>query len=97
MFKDIERNDWGSFFESFTRSHERWLVHVDGEKESLPLEGIVARDIRIVIHLGADVRHHRVITIDAARVTVEQGGGKDEVVIESTDRHTTRLGLRAPV
>jgi hypothetical protein len=97
MLKEIERNDWGRFFESFTLSHDHWLVHVDGENDSLPLEGIVARDVRIVIHLGADIRHHRVITIDAARVTVQQSGGEDEAVaIESTDGHTTRLRLRAP-
>ena len=94
MLKEIERSEWGGFFESFTLSHDHWLVHVDGEKESLPLEGIVARDIRIVIHLGADIRHHRVITIDAARVTAESNGSEDEVSIESTDGHTTRLRLR---
>jgi len=98
MLKEIERNDWGSFFESFTMAHDHWPVHIDGEKESLPLEGIVARDVRIVIHLGGDIRHHRVITIDAARVTVGQTGGLDEeVAIESTDGHITRLRLRAPV
>lgn len=97
MSKEIDRNDWGRFFESFTMSHDHWLVHVDGENDSLPLEGIVARDTRIVIHLGGDIRHHRVITIDAARVTVQQSGGQDEgVSIESADGHTTRLRLRAP-
>jgi len=97
MLKEIERNDWGRFFEAFTMNHDHWLVHVDGEKESLPLEGIVARDTRIVIHLGGDIRHHRVITVEAARVTVEQSGGADEAVaLESTDGHTTRLRLRAP-
>ena len=97
MLKEIERNDWGRFFESFTMTHDHWLVHVDGEKESLPLEGITVRDTRIVIHLGGDIRHHRIITVDAARVTVEQSGGTDEAVaVESTDGHTTRLRLRAP-
>lgn len=98
MLKEIERSDWGRFFESFTATHDHWLVHVDGEKESLPLEGIVARDARIVIHLGGDIRHHRMITIDAARVSVEEriGGTGESVAIESTDGHTTRLRLRAP-
>lgn len=98
MSKEIGRSDWGRFFESFTTAHDHWLVHVDGEKESLPLEGITARDTRIVIHLGGDIRHHRVITIDAAGVTVEQGGREEEdaVAIQSTDGHTTRLQVRAP-
>lgn len=97
MLREIDRSEWQSFFESFTMAHDHWLVHVDGENESLPLEGIVARDTRIVIHLGGDIRHHRVITIDAARVSVEQSGGADEgVTIDSADGHTTRLRLRAP-
>lgn len=97
MLKEIDSNDWGRFFENFTMTHDHWPVHVDGEDESLPLEGIVARDRRIVIHLGGDIRHHRVITIDAARVTVQQTAGADEAVaIESADGHITRLRLRAP-
>lgn len=97
MVKDIERTDWAAFFESFTLNHDHWLVHVDGEEESLPLEGIVARDGHIVIHLGSDIRHHRVITIDAARVTIAQSGGADEgVAIQSATGPVTRLRLRAP-
>lgn len=97
MLKEIERDDWDTFFESFTLEHDHWLVHVDGEDDTLPLEGIVARDGKIVIHLGADVRHHRVITIDGARISVEQTGGADEsLAITSNDGHTTRLRLVKP-
>ena len=39
-----ERNEWARFFESFTMQHDHWLVSVDGEKDSLPLEGIATRD-----------------------------------------------------
>lgn len=77
--------------------HDHWLVSVDGENHALPLEGIVARDSRIDIHLGHDISHHRRISIDAARVLVEQNAGVDQgVVIESTDGHVTRLALRSP-
>lgn len=98
MVKEIDRGEWGSFFESFTLAHDHWLVHVDGEKDTLPLEGITLRDgATIVIHLGADVRHHRVITIDAARVSVEQSeGAEDGLAITSNDGHTTRLRLVSP-
>ncbi len=97
MVKEIERNDWSRFFESFTLEHDHWLVHVDGENESLPLEGITGRDGKLIVHLGADVSHHRVIAIDAARVAVEQSGGADEgVAITSTDGHTTRLRFVRP-
>ena len=98
MSREIERDDWGRFFESFTMAHDHWLVHVDGEDESLPLEGIVARDGKIIIHLGRDVRHHRVITIDGATVSVQQSGGTDEgVAITSSDGHTTRLRFHSPM
>lgn len=97
MLREIDRNDWSDFFESFTLQHARWLVSVDDERESLPLEGIIARDDHIVVTLGGDVRHHRRISIDAARVDVAQSGGADEgLAIESKEGHITRLRFRAP-
>ena len=97
MSKEIERNDWGRFFETFTQSHDHWLVHVDGETDTLPLETITSRDGKIIIHLGADISHHRVITIDGASVSVQQSGGEDEsVTIQSADGHTTQLRLVRP-
>jgi hypothetical protein len=96
--KEIERNDWARFFESFTLQHDRWLVQVDGENASMPLEGIIARDQLVTITLGGDISHHRRITIDAKRVTVEQQDGVDQgVAIESNDGHTTRLAFRSPM
>lgn len=77
--------------------HDHWQVSVDGEKETLPLEGITCRDHLVVITLGGDISHHRRITIDAARVTVDQQDGVDRgVAIESSDGHTTRLAFRSP-
>ncbi len=96
--REIERNDWARFLESFTMQHDHWLVTVDGEGEPLPLEGLVARDGHIVVHLGADIRHHRRIVIDAARVTLQQEAGIDEGLdITSADGHTTRLRFRSPM
>jgi hypothetical protein len=96
--KEIERNDWGRFFESFTMQHDHWLVSVDGEKESMPLEGITARDELITITLGGDISHHRRITIAGKKVTVEQQDGVEQgVAIESRDGHTTRLAFRSPM
>jgi hypothetical protein len=99
MWKEIDRKDWAAFFETFTLQHDHWLVSVDGERDTLPLEGILSReDGRIVIHLGGDIRHHRVITIDGARVSVEVVDGVDRAVaIESSDGHTTRLAFQSPV
>jgi hypothetical protein len=92
--REIERNDWGRFFESFTMQHDHWLVSVDGEKESMPLAGITARDELITITLGGDISHHRRITIDGKKVTVDQHDGVDRgVAIESRDGHTTRLAF----
>lgn len=98
MHTEIAANEWGSFFEAFTLQHDRWLVTVDNEKESMPLEGIVAREHSVVITLGGDISHHRRITIDAARVLVDQKNGGDAgVEIESRDGHTTRLKFRSPL
>ena len=95
MKREIERNDWPAFFETFTLQHDQWLVSVDGERDTLPLEGIIARDTQINVHLGRDISHHRRIVIDAAHVRIEQLGGEDEgLEIESADGHTTRLRLR---
>lgn len=92
MQKTIERSDWPSFFENFTLQHDHWLASVDGERESLPLEAIIARDDgRVTITLGGDISHHRRIVIDAAAVRA----GENDVEIESTDKHVTRLALRA--
>ena len=79
--------------------HGHWLVSVDGERESMPLAGIIARDDgRVTITLGGDISHHRRITIDAAAVRVHQSGGADEGVdIDSTDGHTTSLRFRSPM
>ena len=61
------------------------------------LEGLVLRDELVTVHLGGDISHHRRITIDAKRVTVEQVDGVDQgVAIESKDGHTTRLAFRSP-
>ena len=95
--REITRPDWPQFFESFTLLHDHWLVSVDGEKQTMPLEGLVLRDELVTIHLGGDISHHRRITIDAKRVTVEQVDGVDQgVAIESKDGHTTRLAFRSP-
>jgi hypothetical protein len=95
----IERHDWARFFESFTVQHDHWLVSVDGENATLPLEGITTRDDgNVVVTLGGDISHHRRIVIDAKTVRVRQSGGVDEgVEIESTDGHTTRLEFRSPM
>ncbi|HEX2832362.1 MAG TPA: hypothetical protein VHW00_05065 [Thermoanaerobaculia bacterium] len=98
MIRTIERNDWARFFESFTLQHDHWLVSVDGENDTLPLEGIIARDSHITIHLGRDIQHHRVITIDGADVRVRQADGVDQgVEIEDRDGHLTRLTFRSPM
>ena len=99
MQRTIERNDWARFFESFTMQHEHWLVSVDGESDSLPLEGITTRDDgNVVITLGGDIRHHRRIVIDAKAVRIDQNGDIDNGIdIESSDGHTTRLRFRSPM
>ncbi len=63
----------------------------------MPLEAITVRDDLITITLGGDISHHRRITIDGRKVTVEQHDGVDRgMAIESRDGHTTRLAFQAP-
>jgi hypothetical protein len=91
--KPIEREEWPAYFQAFTLRHSGWPVSVDGEKGTMPLQEIVARDgSRIVIHLGNDLAHHRIITIDAATVRAA------ELVLELewTDGHRTHLAMSAP-
>lgn len=97
MQRSIDRNDWARFFESFTRQHDHWLVSVDGEAGLLPLQGITTRDDgRVSVHLGADIRHHRRIEIDARNVRVIRKHGVEEgVEIEASDGHVTRLRFRS--
>jgi hypothetical protein len=98
VLRTIDRNDWDHFFASFTTAHDHWLVHVDGENASLPLEAILVRGPIITITLGGDISHHRRIVIDAAAISVQQSGGVDESVsIQSNDGHTTRLRFRSPM
>lgn len=92
MQTTIERSEWPRFFESFTAQHDHWLVSVDGEREAMPLETIVARDDgRVTITLGGDISHLRRIVIDAAAVRASN----DSVEIESTDKHVTKLSFRS--
>jgi hypothetical protein len=98
VLRSIDRNEWARFFESFTLQHDHWLVRVDDETDTLPLEGVVARDGLITIHLGGDIRHHRVITVEAAAVNVLQDGGVDEgLAIEAKNGHITRLRFRSAI
>jgi hypothetical protein len=95
VIREIEPGEWSAFFESFTLQHARWLVEIDAENESMPLEGITARDGHIVITLGGDISHHRRITIDGRSVKVlETGGVVEGLAVESSDGHITRLRFR---
>jgi hypothetical protein len=97
--KPVPRSEWSAFFESFTLQHSAWLVNVDGEKEAMPLDRITASESgRIVIHLGSDLLHHRIITIDGASVgTAQQGGVTEAVEISSVEGRPTRLTFRSPM
>lgn len=95
MQKEIDPNDWSSFFESFATAHAHALVSVDGEKAALPLEGLTARGSRIDVHLGTDISNYRRITVEAARVLLEQHGAGEGLEIQAVDGHIVRLQFRA--
>jgi hypothetical protein len=75
MLRDVPRAEWPRFFESFTMEHDAWPTRVESQTGGIdegPLEGIVARNGEIIVHLGNDVdSHRRYVITDPQRVREE--------------------------
>ena len=84
--KQIERNEWPSFFDGFSRKHEGWLVTLEVfqpeigaqvAEHDLALEGVTAEldngdKARIEIMMGAKPERHVTHTIaDPIEVSLE--------------------------
>jgi Family of unknown function (DUF5335) len=111
--REIPKNEWVPFFNSFADRHQGWLVIVEEigadlgdqiEAEELPLEGISA-DLKdnedvITITVGGtpdELVHHAIE--QATRVWLKQTDeGADEALqIEAADGRKTLVTFRAPV
>jgi hypothetical protein len=105
--KEIPRREWPGFFEGFSRRHQGWLATLrvlddrlgaQTEARELPLEGIVADDDKISIHLGERPdRHiaHPVARPERVWIEVEEGGAEYAVEVESDSGTRTILEFRA--
>ncbi|HEY8226033.1 MAG TPA: DUF5335 family protein [Pyrinomonadaceae bacterium] len=109
--QEIPREEWNSFFDSFSRQHEGWLatlevLHPDigaqQEARALPLEGIshASRSNTIAISLGRTAADHVTHTIaDAEHVRLEttDEGANAALEIEAKDDSKALLRFRSAV
>jgi hypothetical protein len=109
--QEIPRDEWKTFFDSFSRQHEGWLATLEvlgseigaqREARDLPLEGIsaISKDAAetIAISLGRTPEDHITHTItEATRVWLEQTpqGANAVLEIESADDGKTLLRFRS--
>ena len=106
--QEIPRQEWKSFFDSFSRQHEGWLatlevlvsdVGAQEEAHELPLEGVsVASNTNqtetIAINMGRTLEDHISHTIvKPTHVWLEQ----TDLEIESADHAKTLLRFRSAV
>jgi hypothetical protein len=107
--RDIPREQWGRFFDDFSKKHDGWVVTLEvigsdlGDQEEasgLPLVGISAdvkdRENRIEIIVGGrpDVDVTRIIDTPK-RVWFKESGtlGEDAIEVESEDGTKTILNF----
>lgn len=111
--KEVKRNEWPGFFDSFSKQHEGWLatleVHeddVDAQAEAveLPFEGISldekGRSESLVINLGRTAVDHVSYTVeqpDHVWLTKTAEGADDSLEIEQPDERKTLLRFRSPM
>ena len=102
--KEIYKNEWNNFFDSFTKQHRDWLVSIeikdDGNPKvlgrSLPLKGISldGKDGEIVLILSNEKDEHLEHFVNnPENIYLKQTneGADKELIIKSYDRVTTTL------
>ena len=109
--QEIQRNEWVSFFDSFSRRHRGWLVTVEimdpeigdqTEARDLPLEGITAElnergpdQIEIIIGNQAD-RHVTNTVVDPRQLWLKSNDeGADEVLEIKGENETVLIRFRS--
>jgi hypothetical protein len=111
--REIQRNEWVSFFDSFSSRHRGWLVTVEimdpeigdqTEAGDLPLEGITAElnergpdQIEILVGNRAD-RHVSNSVVDPKQVWLKSSDeGADEVLEIKGENETVLIRFRSAV
>lgn len=107
--KQIPKEEWGRFFDNFSRRHEGWLVTLEilgaeigaqVEARELPLEGIVdewdeIKGNEIMIMVGTKPDDHVTHTIgNATQVSLEQSDGGADVALAIGSADGTTALLR---
>jgi hypothetical protein len=109
--REIQRNEWVSFFDSFSSRHRGWLVTVEimdpeigdqTEARDLPLEGITAElnergpdEIEIIVGNQAD-RHVSNAVVDPKQVWLKSSDeGADEVLEIKGENKTVLIRFRS--
>jgi len=109
--REIQRNEWVSFFDSFSSRHQGWLVTVQimdpeigdqTEARDLPLEGITAElnergpdQIEIIIGNQAD-RHVTNTVVDPRQLWLKSNDeGADEVLEIKGENETVLIRFRS--
>lgn len=107
--KEIRKDEWGKFFDNFSRQHEGWLVTLEilgteigaqVEIHELPLKGMVdewdeIKGNAIMIMAGTKPNDHITHTIDnATQVSLEQTDGGADVALAIKSADGTTALLR---
>lgn len=110
---EVTRNDWTSFFDTFSKQHEGWLASLEvlgdqigaqHEVIELPLEGISVNAEEdpesLIISFGKSPEDHVTHTVQRPRhVWVNQTveGAHESLEIKQEDNQKTLLRFRSPV
>jgi hypothetical protein len=111
--REVTRNEWTSFFDTFSKQHEGWLAsleilgdEVGAQQEAieLPFEGISlnAEDEAesLIINFGKTVEDHVSHTVERPRhvwLKETAEGAHDSLEIEEEGNQKTLLRFRSPV
>lgn len=109
--REIPRDDWINFLDSFSRQHEGWLVTIDQEKperrsteaENRPLTGISTDhlDSRDQVYVSVDKQAsehltHTITQPRRIRLIVTQSGAHETLEIESASGSRMLVRFRSP-
>jgi len=106
--KDIQKDEWPTFFDAFTREHIGWTITLELigteigaqiQDRELVFEGIVTERQEIMIMAGEradDHVSHRIAKAVEVSVDEDHDSSSSMIMIKAADGITTLLRLRAP-
>lgn len=103
--RDIPIEQWPSFFNRFSRLHERALVSVNvsapevGSIDAVrdqPFAGISSEGDELIVHVGPHL-NHRILHVDAVHLTQTDEGADAAIDIDAMDGIRTVVRFRSPM